>query len=204
MWLWWPRGIIVIPGLKWTRSGAALAIGALLALASPATAQFSNSYDFLKAVQDKDLSKAYKALSATGNSIVNTRHSDTGDTALHIATKRADTTWIRFLLAAGANPDARDGAGDTPLVQSVVRGCRDCVMLLLENKANPNAQNEAGETPLIKAVQLRNTIMVRTLLDGGAKVDVTDSVTGLTALEHAQRDRRSGQIAQMLRDAAKK
>jgi hypothetical protein len=46
--------------------------------------------------------------------------------------------------------------------------------------------------------------MVRTLLDGGAKVDVTDSVTGLTALEHAQRDRRSGQIAQMLRDAAKK
>ncbi len=194
----------MVAEFKWMRSGAALAIGALLALATPAVAQFSNSYDFLKAVQDKDLSKAYKALAATGNSIINTRHSDTGDTALHIATKRADTTWIRFLLAAGANPDARDGAGDTPLVQSVVRSCRDCVLLLLENKANPNAANEAGETPLIKAVQLRNSLMVRALLDGGAKVDVTDSVTGLTALEHAQRDRRAGQIAQMLRDAVKK
>jgi uncharacterized protein len=185
------------PGWMWTRSITALAVGALLVLASPAVAQFSNSYDFLKAVQEKDLSKAY-------NSIVNTRSSDTGDTALHIAAKRADITWIRFLLAAGANPDSRDGAGDTPLVQSVVRSCRDCVTLLLENKANPNATNEAGETPLIKAVQLRNTLMVRTLLDGGAKADVADSVTGLTALEHAQRDRRAGQIAQTLKDALKK
>jgi uncharacterized protein len=192
------------PGWMWTRSITALAVGTLLVLASPAVAQFSNSYDFLKAVQEKDLSKAYKALSATGNSIVNTRSSDTGDTALHIAAKRADITWIRFLLAAGANPDSRDGAGDTPLVQSVVRSCRDCVTLLLENKANPNATNEAGETPLIKAVQLRNTLMVRTLLDGGAKADVADSVTGLTALEHAQRDRRAGQIAQTLKDALKK
>ncbi len=179
-------------------------VAALLLLASPASAQFSNSYDFLKAVQDKDLTKAYKALSATGNSIVNARNSDTGDTALHIATKRADPQWIKFLLAAGANPDSRDGAGDTPLVQSVVRGCRDCVVLLLENRANPNATNEAGETPLIKAVQLRNTLMVRTLLDGGAKVDVADSVTGLTALEHAERDRRAGSITQTLREALKK
>jgi uncharacterized protein len=191
--------------IHWARKISAVSAAvAALALASPAVAQFSNSYDFLKAVQDKDLTKAYKALSATGNSIINTRNSDTGDTALHIATKRADPTWIRFLLAAGANPDSRDGAGDTPLVQSVVRGCRDCVVLLLENRANPNAQNEAGETPLIKAVQLRNAIMVRTLLDGGAKVDVTDSVTGLTALEHAERDRRAGQIVQTLREAMKK
>ncbi len=177
---------------------------ALLCAAAPARAQFSNSYEFLKAVQEKDLQKAYKALSATGNSIINTRHADTGDTALHIATKRADPQWIRFLLAAGANPDSRDGAGETPLVQSVVRGCRDCVVLLLENRASPNATNEAGETPLIKAVQLRNSLMVRTLLDGGARVDVADSVTGLTALEHAERDRRASQITQTLRDALKK
>jgi uncharacterized protein len=189
----------------WARKiGVIGVVVAALALATPGIAQFSNSYDFLKAVQEKDLNKAYKALSATGNSIINTRNSDNGDTALHIATKRADTTWIRFLLAAGANPDARDGTGDTPLVQSVVRSCRDCVLLLLENRANPNAQNEAGETPLIKAVQLRNAVMVRTLLDGGAKVDVTDSVTGLSALEHAQRDRRAGQIEQTLREAMKK
>jgi uncharacterized protein len=187
------------------RLWTAIAVAAsLLCAVAPARAQFSNSYDFLKAVQEKDLQKAYKALSATGNSIINTRHADTGDTALHIATKRADPQWIRFLLAAGANPDSRDGAGDTPLVQSVVRSCRDCVVLLLENRANPNATNEAGETPLIKAVQLRSSLMVRTLLDGGAKVDVADSVTGLTALEHAERDRRAGQIALALREALKK
>jgi uncharacterized protein len=190
---------------NWTgKIGAVSAMVVVFGWTTPTSAQFSNSYDFLKAVQDKDLNKAYKSLSATGNSIINTRNSDTGDTALHIATKRADTTWIRFLLAAGANPDSRDGAGDTPLVQSVVRGCRDCVVLLLENRANPNAANEAGETPLIKAVQLRNALLVRTLLDGGAKVDVADSVTGLSALEHAERDRRAGQIAQTLREALKK
>lgn len=181
-----------------------LAVLAVMMVAAPAGAQFSNSYEFLKAVQDKDVFKAQKALSATGNAIINTRNPDTGDTALHIAAKRADAPWMKFLLDAGANPDSRDGSGDTPLVQSVVRDCRDCVITLIAYRANVNGSNEAGETALIKAVQLRNNMMVRTLLESGARVDVADSVTGLTPLEHAERDRRASSIAQLLREASKK
>jgi uncharacterized protein len=175
-----------------------------LAVAAPAMAQFSNGYEFLKAVSDKDVLKAQRALSATGNAIINIRNPDTGDTALHIASKRADAPWMKFLLDSGANPEAKDGSGDTPLVQSIVRNCRDCVITLVAHRADVNNSNEAGETPLIKAVQLRNNLMVRTLLESGARVDLADSITGLTALEHAERDRRSTQIAQLLREAGKK
>ena len=175
-----------------------------VSMAAPVTAQFSNGYEFLKAVADKDVMKAQRALSATGNSIINARNPDTGDTALHIAAKRADAPWMKFLLDAGANPEARDGSGDTALIQAVVRNCRDCVITLIAYRADVNNNNEAGETPLIKAVQLRNNLLVRTLLESGARVDLADSVTGLTALEHAERDRRSSQIAQLLREAGKK
>ena len=54
-------------------------------LAAPARAQFSDSYNFLKAVKDKDGGKATEFLDKPGNTVVNTRELDTGDTALHLS-----------------------------------------------------------------------------------------------------------------------
>jgi uncharacterized protein len=181
---------------------AMLAFGLLLA--GPAQAQFSNSYEFLKAVEDRDVGKAQRALTNTGGSIINTRNPDTGDTALHIAVKRSDAAWMRFLLDNGANPSAQDGSGETAMHIVAVRGYADGLRVLLAYKGNINALNDNGETPLIKAVQNRQELVVRLLLDAGARTDIADSSSGYTAIDHAERDRRAGRILAMLREAQAK
>lgn len=180
-----------------------LALGATL-LVSPAAAQFSNSYVFLKAVREADINKAASSLAATSGSIVNARDPDTGDTALHIAAKRSDAAWMRYLLDNGANPQARDGSGETAMTIAAARGHRDGLLILLAYRADINATNENGETPLIKAVQTRQEPIVRQLLEAGARTDITDNVTGYTAMEHAERDKRAVRIVAMLKAAESK
>jgi uncharacterized protein len=180
------------------------AILAALALGSPVLAQFSNSYTFLKAVRESDINKAQTSLSATSGSIINAKDPDTGDTALHIAAKRTDAPWMRYLMDNGANPQARDGTGDTAMTIAAARGHRDGLVVLIAYRADINAQNENGETPLIKAVQSRQEQIVRQLLEAGARTDISDNVTGYTALEHAERDKRAVRIIVMLKAAQTK
>jgi uncharacterized protein len=185
--------------------GAVLVTVLMLGFAAPVAAQsFSNSYTFLKAVKEADINKAAQALSSTNGSIINARDPDTSDTALHIATKRADAPWMRFLLDNGANPQARDGSGETALTTAAARGHRDGVAVLLAYRADLNATNENGETPLIKAVIARQEAIVRMLLEAGADLNATDTVIGLTAIEHAERDKRATRIADILKAAAAK
>ena len=96
-------------GRLWLGSSLMLAL-----VAAPATAQFSDSYKFLKAVRDRDGEKVTEVLGRPGSTSIDARGDD-GDAALHIVVKRRDTTWLAFLLAKGAKPDLRNGQGDTPL-----------------------------------------------------------------------------------------
>ena len=61
-----------------------LLLAALLAslAVTPAMAQFSDSYNFLKAVRDRKGEDAEKFLAAPGSVIINTRDNSTGETAL--------------------------------------------------------------------------------------------------------------------------
>ena len=71
---------------------------------SPAAmAQFSDSYNFLKAVKDRKGEEAEKFLAEPGSVIINTRDGTTGETALHIVIERRDSTWLSYLLQKGAN-----------------------------------------------------------------------------------------------------
>ena len=63
-------------------------------MAPPAQAQFSDSYNFLKAVRERKGDEAEKFLSEPGTVIVNTRDSTSGETALHIVITRRDSTWL--------------------------------------------------------------------------------------------------------------
>jgi hypothetical protein len=74
-----------------------------------ASAQFSDGYNFLKAIRDKDGAKVMEFLGKPGSTIINTRDVSTSQTALHIVTARRDVAWIEFLLAKGANPNLADG-----------------------------------------------------------------------------------------------
>src|SRR3546814_3279447 len=118
-----------------------------------AHAQFSDSYNFLKAVKDRDGDKVINLIGEPGT-IINTRDSTTGETALHIVIARRDAVWVNFLLGKGARPDIADNKGTTPLMLATQLRFLDGVQLLLANGAQVDKANDRGATPLIRAVQL--------------------------------------------------
>lgn len=183
---------------------AALMLGAFAAPLAAQSGFGSDSYRFFKAVRDKDGPTAQALMSQPGSTLVNLRDYDSGDSALHIVTRRRDTPWMSLLLGRGANVDAKDKAGNTALIIAAELAFVDGVQLLLGRKANPNATNGQGETPLIKAVQMRDANSARLLLAAGADPDKTDSITGRSAREYAEQDRRAGLIVRLMKEADEK
>lgn len=183
------------------RSSRPVLAAALLALALPVTAQqFSESYNFLKAVRDQDGNKVTDILNQPGQTIVNTRDAK-GEAAIHIVTRRRDRVYLNFVLSRGGNPNLQDGTGSTPLMLAVEAAWPEGVALLLSKRADINLGNNGGETPLIRAVQRRDVEMVRTLLGAKADPDQRDRLAGLNARDYATRDTRSPVITQLLKDA---
>jgi ankyrin repeat protein len=171
---------------------------ALAALAAPASAQFGNAtYDFIKAVKDRDGTKAMQALGDGSPGLLNARDGD-GSTPLTIVIARQDAEWTPFLISRGADVNLGGKGGDTPLIAAARVGFEDAVDWLLEGGAKVDATNRMGETPLIVAVQQRDAQMVRQLLNAGADPDKTDNAAGLSARQYAARDSRSRQILQLI------
>lgn len=190
------------------RSGKAFArmlvplVAGVMLVGSPAHAQFSDGYRFLDAVKKKDGEKVEKALNEPGSTIINARDVTTGQTALHVVTARRDVTWLRFLIAKGANVNIRDGKGATPLQMATNLGFTEGVSVLVEAKADVNAANDSGETPLISAVHRRDTGMVRVLLRAGADPDRADN-SGRSARDYAELDGRGGALLAEIETNAK-
>lgn len=181
---------------------AALLAPAMMSAAPVAAQQFSDSYNFLKAVREADGNKVTEFLNAPGQTIVNTRD-DNGEAAIHIVTKRRDMTYLRFILARDGNVNLQDGAGNTALMLAVEAAWGEGVRLLIGQKAEVNRANNGGETPLIRAVQRRDVELVRLLLNSGADADQVDRMAGMSARDYAARDTRSPVIAQLVKDAPK-
>jgi ankyrin repeat protein len=173
----------------------------LLSFAAPASAQFSDSYVFLKAVTDKDATKARELLDKPGTTVVNTRDRTTGETALILVTKRGDLPWVGFLLQAGADVNLRDNEGNSPILLASISGFAEGVRVLLIVKAKVDQQNNLGETALIKAVQVRDVAIATMLLEAGANPDLADHASGYSARQYAAQDPRGGAIAKLLKEA---
>lgn len=181
-------------------AGVALAMAAMVP--GTASAQFSDGYNFLKAVKDRDGTKATELVDKPGSTIVNTRDTTSGETALHMVVARRDTTWLSYLLAKGADPDLTDNGGNTPLMSAVQIRFLDGARYLLAQRASVDKPNDRGETPLIRAVQLRDLPMVRLLIAEGANPDKPDNIAGMSARDYAKRDARTPGLLEAL-DAAK-
>jgi len=166
------------------RMGFTGAILAVALLAAPARAQFSKSYNFLKAVRDADGQQVTDDLAQPGTTIVNTRDSTTGETALMIVTTQRDLTWMSFLIGKGADINLRDNHGASALTTAAALGFGEGVQLLLDHGARADEPNDTGETPLIAAVHRHDIAMIRVLLAGGADPDRTDN-SGRSAREYA-------------------
>lgn len=162
-------------------------VAAVLVLPTAAQAQFSDSYKFLDAVRKKEGDTATDLLDNGGPNLINTKDVTSGDTALHIVTARRDLTWMEFLIAKGANVNARNFKGQTPLVVACNLNWIEGVELLIQNGAKVDESSSTGETPLITAVHNRNVALMRILLRAGADPDRTDN-SGRSARDYARLD----------------
>lgn len=88
---------------------------------------------------------------------------------LHSAVAQGSVAAVKALLAAGADPNARQQGGFTPLLVASARGQLEIVKLLVLNGADPNAANDAGATPLTLAHARRHTDIVGFLTSKGAR-----------------------------------
>lgn len=172
---------------KFRMPGFALAALLALSLATPApvAAQFSESYKFLEAVKKKEGEKVTEMLAEGGSSLINTRDLVSGESALHMVTKRRDLTWMQFLIGKGANVNLRDTRGETALVAASNLGYVEGVELLLLFGARVDESSNTGETPLITAVHNRNIALMRVLLQAGANPDRADN-SGRSARDYAK------------------
>ena len=172
----------------------------LAVVAVPALAQFSEGFNFLKAVRDRDGAKVTQIVSNPSSTAIHARDRETGEGALHILARGRDAGWMNFLLARGARVDAQDGQGNSALMIASQIGWTEGVDLLLSRRANVNLPNVRGETALIVAVQRRDIALVRMLVSRGADPDRTDSVAGYSALDYARRDSRAAPILRILQE----
>jgi uncharacterized protein len=186
------------------RFSTGMMAAAALALTSPAAAQFSDGYNFIKAVKDGDGAKVMSFLDKPGQPVLNARDGATGEGALHIVVKRHDINYVNFLLARGAQTEMKDKEGNTPLILAAQLSDVEAVRLLLRHGAQVNARNSRGETPLILAVQARDLPTIRQLVSNGADPKLTDTIAGKSARDYASEDNRGTAVLRALDEAKPK
>jgi hypothetical protein len=104
-------------------------------LAGPAAAQFSDSYNFMKAVKEREVNTAIELADKPGSTVVNARDGDTGEAAVHIVTRRGDLGWLGLLYQKGANLNLKDREGNTPLILASLTRWSEGVTTLIRLKA---------------------------------------------------------------------
>lgn len=168
-------------------------LAALAALAAPvpAAAQFSVTYNFLKAVEKNDFVEARNNLFKGAN--VNGRKD--GVPGLALALKNHNYEMMQFLVDNGAfaNATTLGTNPQTTLMLAATSGDAQAIDILLAAKADPNAIDRQGQTALMKAAANRWTEVARHLIEGGADIFQTD-YTGRTAMQFARESRASGVI----------
>lgn len=88
-----------------------------------------------------------------------------GSQPLHLAAMNPDTGALRALLAAGANPNARDNEGATPLHMAAYASRTTHAQILLEAGADPLAKTDNGRdaTAMARKVKADETAGVISL-----------------------------------------
>jgi ankyrin repeat protein len=140
---------------------------------------------FLKASAEGDQA-ALKTLIRSGVDVDST--SESGNSALLIATFFEQKDSFDFLLANGADPNLQNIHGDSPIsvAANKVIGKEYWLQAILENGGNPNLCNDkvssesaqfgfTKATPIFDALRARNASNVKLLVDAGASIDWKDN-----------------------------
>lgn len=181
----------------WRRLYLIVLCGAVLLMSpAPATAQFSDTWEFYKALEDGDYREMMTRISRGAN--IN-RPKD-GFPSIIMASDRSDQKLLAFLLENGANINGTSTERqETALMRRAAVGDTETARFLVAQGANVEAQDRNGETALIKAARGRKRAIVKLLLEGGADPNRGD-FTGKTAIEYA-RDARARNVVRLLEQA---
>lgn len=97
---------------------------------------------------------------------------NTGQTALHRATRCESKSMIRALISSGAEVDEKNDNGKTPWRANIRHSKREILDLLLALGANPNTTGTGGESELYTAAAGGDTKIVEYLLGSGANPSI--------------------------------
>jgi ankyrin repeat protein len=172
----WPRSLRSLRSLRTAATLLLVASSGTLALAAAVDleALYSKAEDLIRYTDDVN---GVKALIRQGMDVKRASANSQGRTLLFTAASEAKMPMIDALLAAGADPDARDDEGMTALRHVAWTG-KDPVAVtkrLLAAKADPNLRADDDWTPLIQAMYADAEVAVplgEALLAGGADASV--------------------------------
>ena len=128
---------------------------------------------------------------------VNTKDNELKWTALHWAAFTGQEDVVEFLIAKGADVNAKDERGLTALRRACGKGHQEVVSLLIASGADVNAKYPDGRTPLHRAAEKGYKEVVELLIANGADVDVKTE-KGQTAMSLAKKEGHS-EIVELLR-----
>jgi 7,8-dihydropterin-6-yl-methyl-4-(beta-D-ribofuranosyl)aminobenzene 5'-phosphate synthase len=100
--------------------------------------------------------------------------SDSGGTAVHYAAHGGHIDVLDFLMAKGADINARDNQGSTPLVWAAAGGKRESIVLLLDKGADPNIKDGLDNSLLHIAVHRGQKDVAELLLSRGMAVNAAN------------------------------
>jgi len=134
-------------------------------------------------VKEKDLTKLLKAAwqgditklkSISGKKTNWNEHDKYHRTALHLASSRAYTEVLEYLLSVGANVNVSDGEGKTPLMKACEISATKAVEVLLKGGAQTNVFDVNHVSPMHIASVIGNVEIGYLLYDRDAKIDAKD------------------------------
>ncbi|MEJ1964870.1 MAG: ankyrin repeat domain-containing protein [Gammaproteobacteria bacterium] len=148
---------------------------------NPSVATGNPPPPLVAAARGRDSAKVLELLAAQPRVDVNQRSAD-GTTALHWAVYNDDAALVDSLLAAGANPNARNDYNSTPLVEAAVVGNAAVIKKLLKAHADPESANADGQSALMVVARSNHIEAATLLLKAGANVNAREAWRGQTAL----------------------
>jgi ankyrin len=154
---------------------------AVWAAEGPAVATGLPPPPLVAAAKARDAGQIAALFAASTPPDVNQRSAD-GTTALHWAVYNDDAPLVERLVAAGANPNARNDYGAMPLTEAAVVGNARVIGRLLKAGADVESANADGQTALMVIARSNNIEAARLLLKAGAKVHARETWRGQTAL----------------------
>ena len=96
-------------------------------------------------------------------------------TLLHLAVCHNKPKFVKWILEAGFDINARTKSGDTAVHLAIEAGAIDCLKELLLHKPDTEAEdNIENVTPLIKAIRSAQLVPAQILISYGASLDCKD------------------------------